>query len=45
MNFITLLLYTIYTLALYIIASRNIDYLEIIEDNIFRDTTIYLGEQ
>jgi hypothetical protein len=45
MSPIPLLLYIIYTLALYILASRNINYLEIIEDNIFRDTVIYLGEQ
>ena len=45
MSPIPLLLYIIYTLALYIVVSQNINYLEIIEDNIFRDTVIYLGEQ
>lgn len=45
MSYITLLLYIIYTLALYIIASWNIDYLEIIENDIFCDTTIYVGKR
>jgi hypothetical protein len=44
MGLITLLLYIFYTPALYIIVSQNINYLEIIKDNIFYNIIVYLGE-
>lgn len=44
MPILKLILYTIYMIALYILASKNMDYLEIVKNNIYSSTTILFGE-